>query len=143
MSTGIWMAAAIAGGTLLVTAGVWAPFLVAARNGRRLLATGIPTRAVVEAVADTGMSVNERPVASFTLAVRGQDGEVYRVRHRQTLPRIPFGVLAPGAVLPVRVDRERPERVRIDWASWRPAPAPSPGGFPAPYPYSPAHGEPL
>ncbi|MFK4037580.1 DUF3592 domain-containing protein [Nonomuraea wenchangensis] len=132
MSSGTWLPLAIAGVTMLITAGVWVPVAVATRGGRRLLATGVPAQAVVESVTDTGMSVDERPVARFVLAVRAADGEVYRVTHRQSLPRVPMGILAPGTVLPVKVDRRRRERVRIDWAAWRPAPA----AFPAPYPYN-------
>ncbi|GAA1754056.1 DUF3592 domain-containing protein [Nonomuraea sp. AD125B] len=132
MSSVTWLPLTIAGVTMLITAGVWVPIAVAARAGRQLLATGVPAQAVVESVTDTGMSVNERPVVRFVLAVRGADGEVYRVTHRQSLPRIPMGILAPGAVLPVRVDRQRRERVRIDWAAWQPVP----GAYPAPYPYN-------
>ncbi|MEW9551595.1 hypothetical protein [Nonomuraea sp. NPDC050783] len=126
MSTGIWMPMAITGATILVMAAVWVPFLVVARRGQRLLATGVAAQAVVEAMADTGMSVNEQPVVSFVLSVRAADGRAYRVTHRQTLPRLPMGLVVPGVVLPVKVDRERSERVRIDWAAWRPVPAPYP-----------------
>ncbi|MER7504386.1 DUF3592 domain-containing protein [Nonomuraea pusilla] len=107
--------------TLLISVGVWLPFLVVAHNGRRLLATGLPAQAVVESMADTGMSVNHRPVVSFVLQVRLPSGETYRVTHRQSLPRIPMGVVATGTVLPVKVDPQRYERLRIDWFAWRPA----------------------
>ncbi|MGN9840273.1 hypothetical protein ACTMTI_19325 [Nonomuraea sp. H19] len=122
MGTAMWMSMAIVGGTTLMLACVGLPFLIVARNGQRLLATGIAAQAVVESMADTGMTVNGQPVVSFVLAVRTDDGQAYRVTHRQSLPRIPMGVVAPGVTVPVKVDRQRRERVRIDWASWRPAP---------------------
>ncbi|MGP4097664.1 hypothetical protein [Nonomuraea sp. KM90] len=123
MSTGIWLSVAITGGTMLILACVGLPFLIIARNGQRLLATGIPAQAVVESMGDTGMTVNGQPVVAFVLGVRLEGGQAYRVTHRQSLPRIPMGVVAPGAVVPVKVDPQRPERVRIDWAAWRPMPA--------------------
>jgi hypothetical protein len=116
------MSVAITGGTMLILACVGLPFLIVARNGQRLLATGIPALAVVESMADTGVTVNNQPLVSFLLTVRTQDGQAYQVTHRQTLPRIPMGMVLPGVTLPVKVDRERRDRVRIDWAAWRPAP---------------------
>ncbi|MEU1725080.1 DUF3592 domain-containing protein [Nonomuraea sp. NPDC048881] len=126
MTTGILLAVAITAGTTLITAAVGVPFLIMARNGQRLLATGIPAQAVVESMADTHMSVNDQPVVSFGLVVQPHEGPAYRVAHRQTLPRIPMGLVVPGAVLPVKVDPARPDRVRIDWAAWRPSPADAP-----------------
>ncbi|MGI5289684.1 hypothetical protein ACQEVF_40970 [Nonomuraea polychroma] len=122
MSTGIWMSLAITGGTFLILACVGLPFLIIARNGQRLMATGVPAQAVVESMDDTGVTVNGQPLVSFLLTVRMADGMAYQVTHRQSLPRIPMGVVAPGATVPVKVDAQRRERVRIDWASWRPAP---------------------
>jgi hypothetical protein len=120
VTTGILLAVAIIGATTLITAAVGLPFLIMARNGQRLLATGIPAQAVVESMADTHMTVNDQPVVSFGLVVQPGEGPAYRVVHRQTLPRVPMGLVVPGAVLPVKVDAARPDRVRIDWASWRP-----------------------
>jgi hypothetical protein len=114
------MSVAITGGTILILVAVGLPFLIMARNGQRLLATGIPAQAVVETMADTGMTVNGQPVVGFGLTVQPQNGPAYVVAVRQTLPRIPMGMVVPGAVLPVKVDRARADRVRIDWAAWRP-----------------------
>ncbi|TMR95871.1 hypothetical protein [Nonomuraea basaltis] len=116
------MTVAIMGGTTLILACVGLPFLINARNGQRLLATGIPAQAMVESMADTGVTVNGQPMVSFVLGVRAQDGQAYRVTHRQTLPRIPMGVVAPGVTVPIKVDPQRRDRVRIDWGSWRPVP---------------------
>ncbi|MGW2159046.1 hypothetical protein [Nonomuraea sp. NPDC001699] len=126
MTTGTLLAVAIIAGTTLITAAVGVPFLIMARNGQRLLATGIPAPAVVESMADTHMTVNDQPVVSFGLVVQPDEGPAYRVAHRQTLPRVPMGLVVPGAVLPVKVDPARPDRVRIDWAAWRPSPADAP-----------------
>ncbi|MBE1584647.1 DUF3592 domain-containing protein [Nonomuraea angiospora] len=122
MGTGLGLALAITGATMLVLACVWLPFLIASWTGRQLLATGIAAQAVIESMADTGVTINGQPLVSFVLGVRTQDGQVHRVTHRQSLPRLPMGMVVPGAVVPVKVDPQRRDRVRIDWASWRPAP---------------------
>jgi hypothetical protein len=116
------MSVAITAGTMVILAGVGLPFLIVARNGQRLLATGIPAQAVVESMADTGVTINNQPLVSFLLTVRTQDGQTYQVTHRQSLPRITMGAVLPGVTLPVKVDRQRRDRVRIDWAAWRPVP---------------------
>ncbi|MFF4618486.1 hypothetical protein [Nonomuraea jabiensis] len=122
MGTGLWMSMAITGVTMLVLACVGLPFLIASWTGRQLLATGIAAQAVIESMADTGVTINGQPLVSFVLGVRTQDGQVHRVTHRQSLPRLPMGMVVPGAVVPVKVDPQRRDRVRIDWASWRPTP---------------------
>lgn len=66
--SGILMAVAITDGTMLVLAGVGLPFLINAKKAQRLLAVGLPARAVVDSMADTGMTVNGRPVVSFRAA---------------------------------------------------------------------------
>ncbi|MGV9379727.1 hypothetical protein ACWDRB_28165 [Nonomuraea sp. NPDC003707] len=122
MGTGLWMSMVITGVALLVLACVGLPFLIASWTGRQLLSTGIAAQAVIESMADTGVTINGQPLVSFVLGVRTQDGQVHRVTHRQSLPRLPMGMVVPGAVVPVKVDPQRRDRVRIDWASWRPAP---------------------
>ncbi|MEV6037351.1 DUF3592 domain-containing protein [Nonomuraea sp. NPDC052116] len=122
MGTGLGLAMAITGATMLVLACVGLPFLIASWTGRQLLAAGIAAQAVIESMADTGVTINGQPLVSFVLGVRTQDGQVHRVTHRQSLPRLPMGMVVPGAVVPVKVDPQRRDRVRIDWASWRPAP---------------------
>ena len=101
MGTGLWMSMAITGATMLVLACVGLPFLIASRNGRQLLATGIAAQAVIESMADTGVTINGQPLVSFVLGVRTQDGQVHRVTHRQRL-----GVLAPHPVRRVGAERQ-------------------------------------
>ncbi|MET9246523.1 DUF3592 domain-containing protein [Nonomuraea sp. NPDC003709] len=122
MGTGLWMSMVITGVAILVLACVGLPFLIASWTGRQLLSTGIAAQAVIESMADTGVTINGQPLVSFVLGVRTQDGQVHRVTHRQSPPRLPMGMVVPGAVVPVKVDPQRRDRVRIDWASWRPAP---------------------
>lgn len=78
MGTGLWMSMAITGATMLVLACVGLPFLIASWNGRQLLATGIAAQAVIESMADTGVTINGQPLVSFVLGVRTRDGQVHR-----------------------------------------------------------------
>ncbi|MGN9781629.1 hypothetical protein ACTMTF_09390 [Nonomuraea sp. ZG12] len=114
------MALLITGGTTLILACVGLPFLIRSRNARRLLVTGLPAQAVIETMTDTGMTVNGRPIVGFGLTVRIADTPPYHVFHRQSRPRVPMGTVAPGAVVPVKVDPAHHDRVRIDWAACRP-----------------------
>jgi hypothetical protein len=75
---------------------------------------------VIETMSDTGMTVNGRPVVSFGLTVQITGTPPYRLSHSQSLPRVPTGMVVPGAVLPVKVDPSRHDRLRIDWSAWRP-----------------------
>lgn len=122
MSITVLLPALIAGGTILILACAGLPFLIAMQRSQRILATGVRAPAVVESMEDTGVTVNGRPLVSFGLVVRPADGQPYRLVHRQTLPRVPMGVVAPGVTVPVKVDPSRPRRLRIDWACWRPVP---------------------
>jgi hypothetical protein len=117
---GMLMAVLITGGTALILAGVGLPFLIRSRNAQRLLATGRPAQAVIETMSDTGMTVNGRPVVTFGLTVRITGTPPYHLSHRQSLPRVPTGTAVPGAVLPVKVDPARHDRLRIDWSAWHP-----------------------
>ncbi|NRQ39367.1 hypothetical protein HII36_47225 [Nonomuraea sp. NN258] len=121
-TSGILLAVLITGGTTLILACVGLPFLIASQRAHRLLANGIAATAVIDDMSDTGMTINGQPVVGFTLSVRLGDGETYRAAVRQSLPRIPMGVVVPGAQVPVKVDRQRRDRVRIDWMAWRPSP---------------------
>ncbi|GAA3098683.1 hypothetical protein [Streptosporangium carneum] len=98
-----------------------------------LLVAGLPGRADILAMTDTGMSVNDCPVVRFRLAVRAGEAEPYVVDHRQTLPRLLVGAVLPGRGVSVRVDPADPGRLTVDWARGVDVPAPSAGdGQPGP-----------
>ncbi|MDP9862076.1 MULTISPECIES: hypothetical protein [Streptosporangium] len=82
-----------------------------------LLTGGLPAEADILAMADTGMTVNDSPVAQFRLEVRTGTAEPYVVDHRQTLPGLPAGAVLPGRRVPVRVDPADARRLAIDWAA--------------------------
>ena len=65
---------------------------------------GVPGRAVITAIGDTGMTVNDNPRVSLTLEVTVGDKAPYTATHDQVISRIAVAGFQPGATVPVRVD---------------------------------------
>ncbi|GAA3160529.1 hypothetical protein [Nonomuraea roseoviolacea] len=87
-----------------------------AGGNRDLLLNGSPASAVVLSMRDTGVTVNDLPMAVFELEVRRPGSEPYRVAHREPIPRLLVGAVLPGSPLAVRVDPHDPARLAIDWS---------------------------
>jgi hypothetical protein len=83
----------------------------------RLMQTGIPGRAAIEAATDTGLTVNEQAIAELTLTVQVDGRAPYRATTRQPVPRLMPGAFAPGATIPVRVDPADPGVLIYDHAA--------------------------
>ena len=88
-----------------------------AAEGNRLREVGVPAQARLDAVQETGMTVQmggpEMPVAQFQLTVMREGSEPYQVAHRQAVPRLSIGMLVPGNTLPCKVDPEDPNKLVI------------------------------
>jgi hypothetical protein len=69
-----------------------------------LAAHGVPGRAVITALRDTGMTVNDNPRVELTLEVTVGEKPPYTTTHAQVISRIALGGFQPGATVPVRVD---------------------------------------
>src|SRR5262249_26134440 len=82
-------------------------------DAQRLMATGLIGQATVQAVRDTGMTINENPQVEFDLLVSVDGSEAYPVTHRQVVSRLVLSNFQPGAAIPVRVDPADPSRVLI------------------------------
>ncbi len=65
---------------------------------------GLPGRAVITAIKDTGVSVNDNPRVELTLEVTVGDKAPYSATHAQVISRIAVAGFQPGATVPVRVD---------------------------------------
>jgi hypothetical protein len=79
----------------------------------RLREVGIPGTAKIISMSDTGITVNQNPVAGFTLEVSVEGREPYQVDIRQLLSRLMTGAVLPGMTVPVLVDPDKPNRVAI------------------------------
>jgi hypothetical protein len=104
---------------------------------KHMRASGLPGTATVVGVSDTGVTVNNDPVAALTLDVAVGDGIPYRVETRQLVSRMAVGALQPGTRLPVLVDPDDKNQVFVDFsggavASASPAGAQAVAGLAAP-----------
>ena len=79
----------------------------------RLREAGMAGTAKILGMADTGITVNENPVAAFTLEVSVEGRDPYQVKIRQLMSRLMTGAVLPGMTVPVLVDPDRPKRVAI------------------------------
>lgn len=82
-------------------------------TAQRLMATGRQGTAVVTALRDTGMTVNENPQVELDLDVSVEGMPVYPVTHRQVISRLAIAGFQPGATVPVRVDPQEPRTLII------------------------------
>jgi hypothetical protein len=84
-----------------------------AQKAQHLYANGRPGTARIDAVRDTGITINENPTVEFDLAVSIDGAEPYAVTHRQSISRITIGSFQPGATVPVKVDPADPQSLII------------------------------
>jgi hypothetical protein len=73
-----------------------------------LIATGIVAHARIDAVADTGVMVNENPRVQFDLTVTRPGRDPYSASLTQVVSRLVMGNFRPGATVPVRISPDDP-----------------------------------
>jgi hypothetical protein len=105
---------------------------------QRLLMSGIPGRARIDAAVDTGVTLNEQPVAELTLTVEVPGMSPYQVVSRQPIPRLMAASFAPGQTVPVKVDPANPTSLTVDLAGFATAAGATPGATPIVPSQSPA-----
>ncbi|SNS07060.1 hypothetical protein SAMN05216276_1003203 [Streptosporangium subroseum] len=82
-----------------------------------LIGTGVPVRALITSMRDTGTTVNDQVVVAFGLQVQPAGGPPYTVSHRQILPRLLMGAVLPGKLVQVWSDPVDAQRLAIDWSA--------------------------
>ena len=140
---------------VIVVFSITAPFLWGPRLIRKLSGTtgpiknGVPSDAIIESIADTGVTVTMRGVGAyapdymFVLQVTPVGGGApYRVQMKALVPRLYIAMVVPGARVGVLIDPTDPMKLWIDfsrmggasaagWSAGRPA-GPAAGDVPAP-----------
>ncbi|GLX01116.1 hypothetical protein [Microtetraspora sp. NBRC 16547] len=86
-------------------------------GNQELIGSGVPSRALITGMRDTGTMVNDQVVVEFDLQVQPAGGSPYLVSHRQILPRLLMGAVLPGRNVQVWVDPTNPQRLAIDWSA--------------------------
>jgi hypothetical protein len=84
-----------------------------AQKAQHLAVNGRPGTARVEALRDTGITINEDPTVDFDLSVSIGGAAPYPVTHRQTISRLMLSSFQPGATVPVKVDPADPQSLII------------------------------
>jgi hypothetical protein len=111
-----------------------------ADQAEQLKQTGIPGKATILEMTQTGVYINEQPQVKLKLRVEGQGQQPYELEKRVTVPMIALGTLSSGQPLNVYIDRQDREQIVIDWFGG--AAAPTPGG-PGAFTISPQGGAPI
>jgi hypothetical protein len=84
-----------------------------AQKAQYLYNAGRPGTARVDAIRDTGITINDNPTVEFDLSVSLDGAEPYAVTHRQSISRLAIGGFQPGATVPVKVDPADPQSLII------------------------------
>lgn len=81
---------------------------------REVRQKGLPARATVLEIWDTGVTVNDDPVVGFRLEVDAQGRPPWHAEARSLVSILAIPRIQPGAVLPVRYDPTDPTRVAVE-----------------------------
>ena len=86
-------------------------------NSRRLQKTGIPGKARILEVRDTGVTINNNPQVKLILEVKNSFGQKYNTQCRVVVSRINPGAYSPGMEVPVRIDPKNELNVALDFTT--------------------------
>lgn len=85
-------------------------------NTARLQKTGIPGKATILEVKDTGVTINNNPQVKLILEVKNNFGQKYTTESRVLVSRIHPNAYMTGMELPVKIDPKNEKNVVIDFA---------------------------
>ncbi len=116
-SSGIY----IAGGIIVVFGGMmmlfYKLFFGPMINASRLMKTGLPGKATITEVHDTGVTINNNPQVKLMLDVKNQFGQTYSTTIRTLVSRIQPNLYQAGMVVPVKIDPKNEQNVIIDFSA--------------------------
>ncbi len=92
---------------------LFAPMILASR----LQKTGLPGKALIKEVHDTGVTVNNSPQVKLVLEVKGSLGQKYSTTLRTLVSRLQPQLYQPGMTVPVLIDPKNENNVVIDFSS--------------------------
>ena len=75
---------------------------------------GLPAKARVLKIWETGVRVNDDPVVGFLLEIDAEGMEPYEAETKALISILWIPQIQPGAVLPVKYDPEDPSRIALD-----------------------------
>lgn len=84
-------------------------------NAARLQKTGLPGKATILEVRDTGVTINNNPQVKLMLEVKNSFGQKYNTQCRVLVSRINPNMFMPGMEVPVLIDPKNEQNVVIDY----------------------------
>lgn len=100
---------------------MWRLFIGPMMNAARLQKTGIPGKATVLEVKDTGVTINNNPQVKLLLEIRNSFGQKYTASCRTLVSRINPFAFQPGMEVQVKIDPKNEQNVVIDYNAGQPA----------------------
>lgn len=84
-------------------------------NANRLQKTGLPGKARILEVKDTGVTINNNPQVKLILEVKNSLGQKYQAQCRVLVSRINPWAYQPGMEVPVKIDPKNEQNVVLDF----------------------------
>lgn len=110
----------IAAGILLVFGGMfflfYKLFFAQMILASRLRKTGLPGKALIKEVRDTGVTINNSPQVKLVVEVKSSLGQVYTTTVRTLVSRLQPHLYQPGMTVPVLIDPKNENNVVIDFS---------------------------
>lgn len=85
-------------------------------NTARLQKTGLPSKATILEVKDTGVTINNNPQVKLVLEVKNSFGQKYTAQCRVLVSRINPNAYMPGMEVPVKIDPKNEQNVVLDFS---------------------------
>ncbi|MGH2553234.1 MAG: hypothetical protein ACRDEB_05925 [Chitinophagaceae bacterium] len=113
---GIWMGL----GMLVIFGGMfylfYRIFFKPMINAARLQKKGLPGKATILEVKDTGITINNNPQVKLLLEVKNNYGQKYNAQCRVMVSRLNPGMFMPGMEVAVKIDPDNEQNVVIDFS---------------------------
>jgi hypothetical protein len=110
-----WMTCLIIPGTILIVVGSVFPFLFDAKKDASLVKNGTLTFGKLLSIRPTGTSVNNQPQLALTFEFETADDKKITTECLKVIPITFLGNCQPGALLPIRYDKDAPEKITLDF----------------------------
>lgn len=85
-------------------------------NANRLQKTGLPGKATILEVKDTGVTINNNPQVKLLLEVKNNFGQKYNTECRVLVSRLNPQAYQPGMEVPVKIDPKNEKNVVLDFS---------------------------
>jgi len=89
------------------------------KESKRIQAQGREATAIVQAIGENSeggiVTINDQPLLNLQLEVHDGNVTPYPVSIDTVIPRSAVPQFQPGAVIPIKIDPENPDKIIIDW----------------------------